>query len=487
MTMTSANYGIPYERDLVLPNGITYLINTKFNQRKGPYTFDWKNSKIINMGPAMDAGAPTNLNIYVSTTGNDENSGLSPLYPVRTIEQAISISKDGWGDQATINFGAGTFTLEAGANFYLAYPDAGQKGGPLVIQGAPPVDAGFGVRTIAGVSAAPTTSHLVITDSAGGFVNNELIGLTVYITSGAAITSRGIICHNTANQITVLTDIAGLVNGDTFEIQQNATIFHANASIVLNGTQSMTVFSNIDFHVNQNESYILVGLLIIAPNVRFINISGAGVAQIIFAGTRVVAGQNGAFIPNTMIQNCGMAFDGNGGLIQMISVTAGELEPSNTLYKDCFFFVSGSNLSFPVCHLEACQTIFQNSLLAMERTEIEDSPADGLTLVNASATITNSDIRNSAGDGIHCTMSRVMLQNVTSGIQNGGYGVHMSNRSDLTGDTSSGVISIAGALGEVKIGVNAPVTWAAINGAGTAALRTDSADPDSEFCFVSFV
>lgn len=172
------------------------------------------------------------LTVYVETTGNDANDGLSLGTAVQTLPRAIDVAGARGRGQIRIAMGLGTFTGPT-AGTPLTFVNG--RGGACIpeIYGTW-VDSGLGTLTIASVVAGNLAgmvlAQVVVTGAA--WTTNQWQGYRFRITSGASSGALkgiyGIVAANTANTLWVefgSTTAAGSIGNtaDTFVLESRGT------------------------------------------------------------------------------------------------------------------------------------------------------------------------------------------------------------------------------------------------------------------------
>ena len=184
-------------------------------------------------GPGAALEDPTTLTIYVATTGNDANDGLTPATALLTLGGALRrIAVYGPTARWMISMGVGVFPVSPAvtnafqSNYYLIPTTGGGQGltveCPAIV--GTMVDSGQGVRTMSAFAAGTAPTYTTMTDSVGGFVVSAFSSMWARFITGANTGKCFKIQDNGAAIITlILNGATGFVNGDTFVIEDIGT------------------------------------------------------------------------------------------------------------------------------------------------------------------------------------------------------------------------------------------------------------------------
>lgn len=470
------------------------LGNTSFISAGGPapaglYPMDFLNSKVTNLGPAIDTGVDLDIDIYADpVNGNDFNNGTINK-PVRTLRRISSLIKKGWNRNCKVHLAAGAFTVPATFNLFLTYPSAGAKSGNIRYIGADPVTYNsYSNRVIQAVSNDPQTGQYIITDNVGGFTAGELQGKLMKMTSGTLSGQYLIIGNNTVNQIFSPNDnLSGLAITDTFDIVERVTIFNLRNDTFIQSNGGLYSFEFIDFSIAPNKNIIVANLFGGFPGSRIFNNGGVGnTAQMVWVYSVVVTGRSTASLPNLGLPGTGTSFDGNGGNMVLITVFGSFFQPENSASHQCTFYIIGSTTNRTSEYINDCDFGCQGSMINIDRCVVEKNTmgsGNGINIIASGGNITNCDIRENSQNGIFVQGGNVIIQNVKSTTNNNGIGLVLADQAKVT--IQSGTVTITGNAGDVKIGANATDTWLNIDAPGSGAIRSDFANADTVFACLS--
>lgn len=191
----------------------------------------------------------SSLTLYVETTGNDLNDGLTPATALLTLDRALFvIGQYGPGKHCQIQMGLGTFdqplcTTNAFGSVYLQFPKInggiGRDVEPLIVQGAFVDQIGDRIQSANVAGAAPTFT--TITDSVGVLTVSAHKGKWVRYTTGAAANKRFLIQDNGAAIITLVAfGATGAANTDHFVIEDTGTFIRWNTTAGVQQTIAWT-------------------------------------------------------------------------------------------------------------------------------------------------------------------------------------------------------------------------------------------------------
>ena len=204
--------------------------------------------QLVSMSERLSNGNVFDLNIYLATTGDDANNGLTFDTPVLSIERAQEVMfEKGWNHSVVFNFRAGLYEVTPRFSFNFRTTARGSNSYSVVLRGDDPQALESGV--VLGIAHIPPTGVTVIQSSlttsySGKFIRFTTGNLTgLYFQIGRATTSS----------VEILANISPFLT-DEFEIVQNSTIFHIETNYIRG---KGLVFQGIDFLIyNQGLSFL---------------------------------------------------------------------------------------------------------------------------------------------------------------------------------------------------------------------------------------
>jgi hypothetical protein len=189
---------------------------------------------ILSIGATETTG---NLNMYVSTTGDDNNTCLSIGQECLTIQGAIDKLPKILRSAVTINVGEGTFSSFIIRGFYITSTSA--SSGSLNITGAlgaPTLTTG----TVSGTATGGTTSTCI--DAGQTWTVNELRGKWVHVGS-----SWRVITSNTGTTINLLGPLSATCSGKAYSLEEPKSIINSGNSTRINVSRNVgTLYSQIN-------------------------------------------------------------------------------------------------------------------------------------------------------------------------------------------------------------------------------------------------
>jgi hypothetical protein len=304
----------------------------------------------------------SSLNIYVSTTGSDDNSGYSVSQPLLTLQKAIEkIEEIGYNQSAIINFSAGNHIFTPQRVFNFKSTARGNNNGTIILKGAPTsVVASYTVASSNDTDLAPSTQISVLTTvappSAGVYK-----GLAIVMTSGALTGQYFQISTNTATNIYLLTYIA-LNPGDTFDVIQNTTALTLIENRFINGN---IIFQNIDLNLEDPifplATCQFVNNFLVLDNVRFLGLVGK-TPSILFNKTTIVDTLYSVILDNTFsAQNLSMVYDASVSNPMLINAT-NTFSNGNRIYYNKVNILNVASTQFStLVYFDSCPGLFDTS------------------------------------------------------------------------------------------------------------------------------
>lgn len=434
----------------------------------------------------------TNPVFYVDpVTGNDSNDG-SIGAPFLTIDRANSVLNPGWKGFATINLRGGTSTIEARTVWPSPIGASDASAGGLLINGMDSTDSGLGARTAAGGTAGALAVFGTLIDSVGGFVVNAFRGQFIRFTSGATLNGRSfLIVSNDATTFTIAGVFPVAPTVETFVVETPAGV------LSWAGTEVMQAEGAVGF---QNVAFAGPG----GANALRFSRGNFGFQRCAFAttGTGGIQVRNGAVLQDlnaittlfgslTITQQCGCFFNGT-PISPNISSTAGGMYAGGINFNRSLllnsnvealtsiavqflstFFTGnsylrvayGCQLLLGQCRFDAVTPApaFGSAILGALGAALVISKRAGAALFNVD--ISNTPATTAPGDAVLCEDSSIVTFSAVVGVGNAGLGLRVARLSEVR---IVGANTVTGAAGDVQIGANPVVLWAAL-----AAINTD--------------
>ena len=476
---------------------------------------------------------PTNLTVYVATTGNDANDGLTPATAVATLNQALVIAgTTGYTLTCLISVGAGVFNMPVspntgtgadGTNIIIPMPKGGNARTAL-----PPIIRGtmttLAADTIAVVTPGTAPTFTTIQLTVGGYAVDQFKNQWVYPTSGTRVGSRLLIVSNTVDTLTLAgTYSAGIlpIAGDTVAMKGNGTIFRWTSAVAspqnvnLYGVsawidainfQVETPGANGGGFISHLDSLTLSQCTFNGQTVGGWTVTIGKTGGIISAGAvRVAFADETALVPSSQVGGC--VFYPTTGSFALQGTTGGGLFSLVGSVIDHYtcnaspWFLSMVNCALTLSSIRCTR---RGGVVTLTNTRSVSAPGAGITLAGITyrgavlvatggMVITSGcDISSAAAgvDGI-CVVEdgyAEILGVLTSALgANGGFGVNCRKRSRVQVDLPSTSVTMTGAAGEAQVGKNAAATtWVLILGGLAVNINDLAAAPGpTEICYVS--
>lgn len=196
--------------------------------------------KNISGGPLL-----TPLDIYVAPAtaaipGNDANNGITPATPVLTMAGAFSkITHNLLGAPVRIHTAADLALSMAGIPDFNAYNADGQI--IIIGDGAGQVGENGFVEVVAPTASGAGSTPTSIDITALAPLDDQYLGLTLLVTSGAAIGRTVLVRNNTPTALIPTAALAGFLAGDSFTLLAPSTTIDISASPIqlMAGTHSL--------------------------------------------------------------------------------------------------------------------------------------------------------------------------------------------------------------------------------------------------------
>ncbi len=440
----------------------------------------WANKSTVY---TVNSATYQNIILYVATTGNDLNNGLSASLALRTPQEAINRIPKYLKHDVTISIGTGSFNsfhLDGFVQESGYFKIAGTLGDPTLVSG-----------TVSGIATAGSTTTL--TDAGQNWVVDALRGFLVLVAG-----EYRVVLSNTAKIITFAGEYAATTNGKAYHIYEQKTIISGqttytkasdgtafNTSILIRNCKVLdTYIENIKISTTTNAS----ASIYLVDSCGFI-----GRQTYINGFTNANPGQFGIYVENC--NDC--EFDDIYSTNTYYSVNVftstdvnliGILSYSNNIgfmfgqssldmcerlyafYNVEGFYFYGKNSYFNTDYLNASLNsnngINLNANLTLSNAVVSYNSNYGIVVGSTQNNyygtleiISTSVISNNTVDGIIGNDHSLLNVRYATGTTNGGYGVRCKNSNILI--HSSGNTTITGTSGTYTLddGVNSAINW----------------------------
>jgi hypothetical protein len=424
-----------------------------------------------------------NLVVYASPSGNDTNSGLTPEAPVQSLRRALTIvTNTGWNLSAVVSLGPGDYPV-TGPILNIIQARGGTQSGTLEIAGSTLTTAfpRLVVGSVTGGSTVPFVLNCGVSLSA-------YVGAQATFTSGALSGQAFILGNPVGNTFSIMTTGTGPAPGDTLSILVPTARLVQGAGELEFLTTVPVYLSDLDIVVAAATSP--AGALVFGQSqfmmsgVRMYPAAGALQAAVAILGASLLTGGTAPGLPSPI--GCAIYGTSPTSVLSIIALSAMLDSLSNTYFQHMQLSSQDGNLSSADSQFVGCiLNLNRGSSVAWNQCQILGAPSTGVSLSLSQVDFTQLDVSLSGSDGILVESSSVELTAPTSvaGL-NAGYGLHLANQSRADMQGSSGVSSISGTSGPVKIGSNPAVTWAQIS-ANSVSRSDGSTAPGSSAQFAS--
>lgn len=426
-------------------------------------------------------GRPQDLLIQVATTGSDANPGTVAA-PVLTMTRAFALVRVGCYRRPKIQVASGTYAQGASPKWQMPEPD-GVGAEPLLITGTL-IDSGLGALTAAagGVQGAGSVFGSTV-DSVGGFGVNALRGLVQRWTGGtAANLGRSYrVFGNTANTITVDGAYAAApAAGDTYVLETPGTVFSWTGTFTFEQGNLLGLM-NLAFDGGGVGQARLSYCEFAMQTVDFRALGGGGISLAESSGLINLTAATAFTVTVPTVVGPYLQSAVLGCSIQMatpsrISVSRATINgvAHESLQRGTFAqyldsgFAGNAWVRFAGNTISFSRVRFDAVTPAPVSTALVDAQGAALVVAKlAFASVINTDISNTPaatapGDAILCADHSEIDLTGTVGAGNAGVGLQVRRHSQLRNNAGGGANTVTGAGGEVKIGANAVVTFAAL-------------------------
>ena len=343
---------------------------------------------VLALTQSLSNGFVTDFTVHVSTTGSDDNDGLTLLTPVLTLSRALEIIYEhGWDTLATILFAAGTYVLPTGSIYTFRTTARGSNNEPYVLRGAKSVITS---DTVVAISTEPVSSQIIIS-ATGPFVPNAFRGRVLTFTSGVLAGTSVQIADNTATDIYII--IAGSppppTPGDTFDIERNDTTLVCDQIRFSLGT---IIMNNLDIdlvsNVGNNTALSFFKSSILTANVRFLSTSLTIPPTLQFIDTLLFTSVVASNISPTLAILLGFTgFVADGGVPSLnIQFIRGFMFINNSLiYHTQIGFIGCQVISGSLYFDESVIQLSSNTTCQISSTVILNGPVSTDSLINVNS------------------------------------------------------------------------------------------------------
>lgn len=445
----------------------------------GAYPIQWQRLPVGTPGQVLTivGGQPqwatpaavASWDLYVSTTGNDANDGLSPATPVRTINRAVQLAPSSWTGQGIIHVEPGNYNTEPLWQ-WIVPTGVGDQKGVLLIDCPVTVVEPPQIATAGTQGAGQNFGQVTLP---GPFVPNLLEGQILECQTGANAGFYRII-GNGVNTV----DIAGAfpnfsLVGETFRVLTEGAFVTFPApvpnEIGLIAGQLGVCFSGFSFQLSGNVFVAFCPLLFNLSSFE----SGLGNGQVIVSQIGQLAPAAPSLVPTPVsgfAPTCGLYSD-----VGIGALDGGVLRFGYGWARQPLTAASGSK-----AQVENVYLTNQGGVLAIDAStaRVQNLRANGCNpgqqgIVMAdrvsSLDVGFVDISACVGMGVVAANGSNVRGFSLLGGGNGGSGVLVYNHARMqVADANIGTF-LSGALGDCQVGSNAAAaTWAQI-AAGAAA------------------
>jgi hypothetical protein len=324
------------------------------------------------------AAAPTNLLVYVSTTGDNKNDGATALTAVATIDAASAIAlRRGWNVSANIRLLPGVHDL-AGGRIIRTDGSPGVRMQPLIIES----DSLALIGSYSVLSATIVGNLLEITISAP--VPAGADGESIRFTSGALNSTRAVVGNVTGSSFTIMYNGATPSPGDTFVLEATTATINILAGAILTGGTRMlrNLRVNLPPQAGGMPPLLLIDMTLFVSGVRFTASTLAG-AFVVLSRSTLVSGGNLTSLPGVEANPLGMTLMGFGGMPNVGLLCHG----ASALSLQGCYFRNAQILATNCSALGAGQSLFQESLCIavdgacwnLDQSRILNAVNDGMT------------------------------------------------------------------------------------------------------------
>lgn len=398
--------------------------------------------------------------LYVSPSGSDNNTGLSPVSPLLTVQAAVEKLPSTWGGQNRVFFAPGTYPISGGVTDYTTFTFGLGLG-----QGAEPVGFVGGFDSVLGdrTATAGTTGSGVVEDDTLSMTPDEYVGATLFFLSGAAAGARVLIASNTATTFSIVWDY-GVAPGDTFRLERPNVVFESDTQIMLTGpTPSDALTSGLAMYGirwnGQNGAVNIDGIHVAMEGCEFeFNTTGPGWTKrlsVMGKGTLQAASYSVSLpgIMSDMSFAAGISI--KGGTDGFALTTGGDSTVWGVIAQQGGGqYISGYASYGSLTLLDAGINVDSGGRLRhvdySVKGKIDNAPSHGIFINDLSrgSWIKDINISNCGGDAIRVAkMSRAYIQDV-GGSGNAGHGVVLERMSSAW---LRGSMTVTGTGGDVEV------------------------------------
>jgi hypothetical protein len=336
--------------------------------------------------------------IYVSTTGNNANDGLTALTPVLTLAKALEILFElGWNESAVINFAVGNYNFPASEVYNFRSTAKGSNSQIIIIKGAN--SSILSSQTVVSANTVDLQpSGLVSIIVAGPLVIGSFTGLYVEFTSGALIGQKFQISNNTSTTVTILgnTPPGG---GDAFNVRQNITTFTVPPSSVVVFQNGFLAFQDIEIVGGLNSTMQFLSIKIVPDNLKF---TGMNSIINLFDTTIISSSFIGSLFDSFVTQNLGIVFLSVPGMNINVQATNVFAILSQVVFSRAYLNATTSNMTFFNFEISlSIALIMGANQLSTISALFTDCTGDGfMTFGDADVNLNNILCRNLIGNAI---------------------------------------------------------------------------------------
>lgn len=276
-------------------------------------------------------GSSTNFNTYVSTSGNDNNNGLTVGTPVATIQGALQVlNNNGWNTSSVVNLGAGSFAVSNKSYNFRSTARGSNDYGTLISGATPTAITNYTVATADGNGSITTTAPFAAT------YNGLVILMTSGPDSGTYYPIYTALISTTS--MTLLYDFGPSTPGDTFSVLTYSTVLALTGTNIIRG--GSLVFQGIDFSLSSTATLTFKDCNIIFDGVRFLA-NGGSTGTLNFVNCNINGTFRNLYNPSITFRQLGFSVDSSAGGVDTYftnSFSYGNNDDGNTFTNGAAFY-----------------------------------------------------------------------------------------------------------------------------------------------------
>jgi hypothetical protein len=384
--------------------------------------------------------------LYVRTTGNDSNSGLTEGSALLTIQEAVDRVPKFIKHDITIDIGPGNFAGFALANFLLM-----RGRGTFLVKGT------LGTPTLTGATSGTATGGdtLNVTDSGAGWAVNELRGKFMLVDGEYRLVRK-----NTATNAELIGPMSASCSGKDYEVLEHKT----KLTSVNPYSSGLPAACYIAGNVCHRTNLTIQDIEATGTTLGFYNYVGFGVHYVRLAATSCAYGIGSQSTSGECtIEDCYVANASTFGFTLVEIGAQARISRIHDYGSDFAIFVGGPG-SIPSAPCEYWYSdnstdvgmyFFFFAEVYLENIFVENAAQTGICFTGCRhCRIKGSTIKNNGAAGIWIITSQVTLENTNDISSNGGYGIQLGDREPRAGDVLAGFSSLDVFSGTTTIATN---------------------------------